>query len=115
MELASDPTTTYSSIHGPISGVGDYLQLQLVNHGAGVTADFHNYWVSHAENSITFGVDNTVLATFTPESLPPTAQWVFNKSFYAVMSVAVGRSAGQHDAVVRGHARLGAVAARLRR
>lgn len=90
VELASDPTTTFSSIHGPISGVGDYLQLQLVNHGADVSTDFHNYWVSHAENSITFGIDNTVLGTFTPASLPPTAQWVFNKSFYAVMSVAVG-------------------------
>ena len=90
VELASDPTTTYSAIHGPISGVSDYLQAQLVNSGIDVSTDFHDYWVTRGENSITVGVDSTVLGTFTPESLPATAVWVFNKPFYAVMSVAVG-------------------------
>lgn len=90
VELVSDPHTRYSSIHGPISDVPDYLQVQITGEGPDLSAEFHDYWVIHSENSITVGVDDTVWGTFTPESLPPTAEWVYNKPFYVVLKLAVG-------------------------
>lgn len=90
VELVSDPRTAYSSIHGPISGVADYLQDQIIVKGPDLSADFHDYWVTYSENSISTGVDDIVWGAFTPESLPPSAQWVYNKPFYAVLKLAVG-------------------------
>ncbi len=90
VELVSDPHTRYSSIHGPISEVPDYLQVQITGEGPDLSADFHDYWVIHSENSITVGMDETVWGSFTPESLPPTGEWVYNKPFYVVLKLAVG-------------------------
>jgi len=90
VELVSDPRTWYSSIHGPISGVPDYLQAQLRGEGPDLSADFHDYWVIRKENAITVGIDDTVWGTFTPDSLPPTAEWVYNKPFCVILNLAVG-------------------------
>jgi len=90
VEVVSDPRTAYSSIHGPISGVSDYLQNQFVNTGPDLSAGFHDYWVIRAENKITVGIDDTVWGVFTPEALPPTAEWVYNKPFCLILNLAVG-------------------------
>ncbi len=90
VELVSDPHTWYSSIHGPIPGVSDYLQAQITGEGPDLSADFHDYWVIHSKNSITMGINDTVWGTFTPESLPSSAEWVYNKAFYVVLKLAVG-------------------------
>lgn len=98
VEMISDPQVRYSSIHGPISGVSDYLQSQVSGPTADMSADFRNYWMTHSRDSITMGVDDFVWATFTPESLPPGARWVFNKPFYIILNLAVGGSwAGAPD------------------
>lgn len=99
VEMINEATTHYSAIHGPVTGVGDYLQVQITGTGNDLSTDFHNYWVTRAENSITVGVDDAVWGTFTPDMLPPTAQWVFNKPFYAILNLAVGGPwAGPPDA-----------------
>lgn len=90
VEVVSDPQTAYSSIHGPISGVADYLQNQFVNTGPDLSQDFHDYWVIRAENKITVGIDDTVWGVFTPDGLPPTAQWVYDKPFCLILNLAVG-------------------------
>lgn len=98
VEMVSEATTHYSSLHGPMPGVRDYLQAQIVGDGPDLSDGFHNYWMTHAENSITFGVDDSNWGTFTPDSLPPEADWVFNKPFYLIMNLAVGgRWAGPPD------------------
>jgi beta-glucanase (GH16 family) len=90
VEVVSDPKTAYSSIHGPISGVPDYLQKQFINAGPDLSAGFHDYWVIRAENKITVGIDDTVWGVFTPDGLPPTAEWVYNKPFCLILNLAVG-------------------------
>lgn len=90
VEMINEATTHYSAIHGPVTGVWDYLQAEISGTGADLSTDFHNYWVTRSENSITVGVDGTVWGTFTPDVLPPAAQWVFNKPFYAILNLAVG-------------------------
>jgi len=90
VEVVSDPKTAYSSIHGPIADVPDYLQNQIVTTGTDLSADFHDYWVIRAENKITVGIDDTVWGEFTPDGLPPTAEWVYNKEFCLILNLAVG-------------------------
>lgn len=90
VEMVSDPWKAYSSLHGPIPGVSDYLQSQIVTEGTDLSADFHDYWVIREENKITVGIDQTVWGVFTPETLPPDAQWVYNKPFCLIMNLAVG-------------------------
>lgn len=90
VEVVSDPHRAYSSIHGPIAGVPDYLQQQFVNTGPDLSADFHDYWVIRAEDKITVGIDDTVWGVFTPDTLPSSAQWVYNKPFCLILNLAVG-------------------------
>ncbi len=90
VEVVSDPRTAYSSIHGPISGVPDYLQQQFVNTGPDLSEGFHDYWVQRAENKVAVGIDDTLWGVFTPDGLPPTAEWVYNKPFCLILNLAVG-------------------------
>jgi len=55
-----------------------------------LTEDFHTYWVTREKDDITIGVDDFILGAFTPESLPPGGQWVFNGPMFALLNVAVG-------------------------
>jgi beta-glucanase (GH16 family) len=93
MELLNGGTTYQVSLHGP-QGNSDYLDgdgVGPIGSIADLTEDFHNYWMNWQQNSITIGVDGTTLAAFTPSSLPPGAQWVFNHPMYAVLNIAVGK------------------------
>lgn len=90
VEMVSQGWTQYSSLHGPTSSGRDYLQDQIITRGTDLSGEFHNYWITRAEDSITVGVDDTNWGTFTPESLPDGARWVFNKRFYLILNLAVG-------------------------
>ncbi|MCB0931514.1 MAG: glycoside hydrolase family 16 protein [Mycobacterium sp.] len=99
-EFASDPNQFHATLHGPIEdSERKYQQAQITYAGEDLTEDFHDYWMDHQLNSITVGVDDTELGTFTPESIPPDATWVYNKPFYAILNLAVGGEwAGPPDA-----------------
>ena len=103
IELVSNATTYYTTLHGPISGMRDNTsegtqQAQITGPITDLSTDYHNYWVTRIPDSITVGIDTKTLGTFTPESLPPGAQWVYNRPMYAVLAVAVGGSwAGPPD------------------
>ena len=91
-EMPSTTTAIYSTLHGPISGTTNTQQVQLVSAVPDLSADYHNYWVRHLENEITFGVDDQILGTLTPQSLPAGATWVYNRPMQAILSLAVGGS-----------------------
>ena len=67
-------------------------QAQLTATMPDLSAGYHNYWVTHLPNQITFGVDNITLGTLTPASLAPGSQWVYNQPMYAILDLAVGGS-----------------------
>jgi beta-glucanase (GH16 family) len=90
IEVVSDPTRYYSTLHGPTAGRSSSQQVQLTGSIGNLSTGYHDYWVTHLPNSITFGIDGRVLGTFTPESLPSGAEWVFNRPMYAIFSLAVG-------------------------
>jgi beta-glucanase (GH16 family) len=94
IELVSDATTYYTTLHGPINGnpntVEGTQQAQFSGSIADLSTDYHNYWVSRVPDSITVGIDTKTLGTFTPQSLPRGAQWVYNRPMYAILGLAVG-------------------------
>lgn len=90
MELPSTSTTIYSTLHGPIAGSTSTQQAQIISNVPDLSTDFHNYWVRHRPNEITFGVDGQTLGTLTPDSLPTGAEWVYNRPMHVILNLAVG-------------------------
>lgn len=83
-------TTIYSTLHGPIVGGASTQQAQIVSKVPDVSLGYHNYWVRHLEDEITFGIDDLTLGTLTPESLGPDETWVYNRPMYAILNLGVG-------------------------
>ena len=89
-ELPSTNTTIYSTLHGPIAGDNGTQQDQIISNLPDVSTGFHNYWVRHLEDEITFGFDDLTLGTFTPDSLQPGETWVYNRPMYVILNLGVG-------------------------
>lgn len=92
VEMPSTTTTVYSTVHGPIAGSSNTQQAQIISTLPDLSDDYHNYWVTHLENRITFGVDNQTLGTITPDSLEPGETWVYNRPMYIMLNLSVGGS-----------------------
>ncbi|MEI6254791.1 MAG: Ig-like domain-containing protein [Mycobacteriaceae bacterium] len=96
MELVNTGTTYHVALHGPRASDGaDYYAGtgQFVGATGSIgdlTAAYHDYWVIRAPNLVVVGVDDTKLATFTPDSLPAGGTWVFNQPMYTTLNLAVG-------------------------
>ena len=71
LELPSTTTTIYSTLHGPIAGTTATQQAQVIGNLPDLSTGYHNFWVTHLPDKITFGVDNVTLGTLIPESLAP--------------------------------------------
>jgi hypothetical protein len=90
VELPSTTTTLYSTLHGPIAGTTATQQAQVISTLPDLSTDYHNYWVRHLPDAITFGIDNQTLGTLTPNDLGPSETWVYNRPMYLILNVAVG-------------------------
>ena len=103
LELPSTTTTICSTVHGPIAGTTDTLQAQIVSSDLpDLSTYYHDYWVRHLPNEITFGVDDITLGTITPDSLVPGSEWVYNQPMYVILNMAVGGSwAGAPDSTTQ--------------
>lgn len=93
MELYNSHTYSGSGLHGP----GNYAIAEPAKVNV-ADDEFHEVWVRWEPNKITTGVDDTVTAEFTPDSLPPGTPWTYNdRSMYAVLNIAVGGLYGSPD------------------
>ena len=84
IELVNDSSQYHVAIHGPGYDSVDEGPIE------DLSDDFHNYWMSRTLESVTIGVDETALKTFTPEDLDPESPWVFNDPMFVLLNVAVG-------------------------
>ena len=50
------------------------------------------YGVTWSPNKLVYTLDGVAYATYTPASLSPTEQWVFDKPFFLILNLAVGGS-----------------------
>lgn len=99
IEVVSDPTRYFITIHGPRQFDGDRYEVQVTGSTADLSAGFHEYWAAYGPDRIDVGIDGATLAGFAPQSLPAGAQWVYNRPTYAILGLAVGGSwAGPPDA-----------------
>ncbi len=107
MELPSTTTTLYSTLHGPIAGTTATQQAQIISTLPDLSTDYHNYWVRHLQNEITFGVDGQTLGTLTPADLAPGETWVYNRPMSVILNLAVGGSwAGAPDSTTPSTAKM---------
>jgi beta-glucanase (GH16 family) len=82
-----------TSIHGP---AGYDLPLDVPFDGG---TGWHEYALSWRRDRITTSIDGKVLASWTPELLPPDSSWVFNDHpMYITLEIAVGAWWGVPDA-----------------
>jgi beta-glucanase (GH16 family) len=88
----SDPTQYHITLHGPSAEApADGYQVQFSGAITDLSQGFHTYWVTREPGRITAGIDSATLATFTPASMPPGGEWVFdNQPMYGLLDVAVG-------------------------
>lgn len=88
-----DVANTYAGagLHGPGTRLASEAPFD-------VTADWHSYWMDWRPDSITIGIDDQMLVAWTPESLKPGKEWVFNKPMFVILNVGVGGHGGRPDA-----------------
>jgi beta-glucanase (GH16 family) len=75
---------------GPIAGTAATQQAQVIGKVPDVSTGYHNFWVTHLPDKITFGVDDVTLGTLTPELLAPGSTWVYNRPMQVILNLAVG-------------------------
>lgn len=93
MEIINTGGTYHVTLHGPRGNTDYFGGDQVVGTSGSIpnlADDFHRYWLNWLPDHITIGVDDQTLGSFTPASLPPGAEWVFNKPMFAIMNLAVG-------------------------
>jgi beta-glucanase (GH16 family) len=90
MESFGNPTHYQLTAIGP-STQGPKGQIQFGGAIADLSQGFHTYWVTREPGRIIEGIDSATLATFTPGSMPPGMEWVFdNQPMYALFTLGVG-------------------------
>lgn len=96
VDMVSDESHFYAGIHGPVSPPepSGYVltTAKRSSDDMPLTDGFHTYWANWRPDFIQLGVDDTPLAEYTPASLPPGAQWVFNEPMFAILNIAVGNA-----------------------
>lgn len=91
MENIGEPSTIYSTLHGPgYSGAHGISAKFALPAGEAVNTGFHLYAVEWAPGDIKFFFDDKLIAERTPADLPPGAKWVYDHPFFILLNVAVG-------------------------
>lgn len=102
-ENIGEPSTTYSTLHGPgYSGAHGISAKFALPAGEFVNTGFHTYAVEWAPKDIKFFLDDKLIAERTPADLPPGTKWVYDHPFFIILNVAVGGAwPGDPDATTK--------------
>lgn len=84
IELVNDPTVYNVAVHVP--GADSVTSGEITD----LSLDFHDYWLTRRPQSVTIGIDDTTLKTFTPDLLEPGRPWVLDGPMFVLINVAVG-------------------------
>jgi beta-glucanase (GH16 family) len=91
MENIGEPSTIYSTLHGPgYSGAHGISAKFALPAGEAVNTGFHLYAVEWGPKDIKFFFDDKLIAERTPADLPPATKWVYDHPFFILLNVAVG-------------------------
>jgi len=84
IELINTADTYHVALHAP--GADPEASGPI----ADLSTDFHDYWVTRTADSVTVGIDDSVLASFNPDVLPPDSPWIFGEPMFVLLNLAVG-------------------------
>jgi beta-glucanase (GH16 family) len=90
-ENIGEPSTIYSTLHGPgYSGAHGISAKYALSVGEAVNTGFHLYAVEWEPKDIKFFFDDKLIAERTPADLPAGTTWVYDHPFFILLNVAVG-------------------------
>ncbi|WP_420593838.1 AbfB domain-containing protein [Deinococcus sp.] len=87
--VGRDPNTVYGTLHGPGYSGGSAIG-GTTNLGKAVSDDYHIFTVIKRPNEIIWYVDGRQYFRMTPANIPAGSQWVFEKSFFVILNLAIG-------------------------
>jgi beta-glucanase (GH16 family) len=89
-EWGKSPTAVRGSLHGPLPDAGSYDLSKTFQAGSDLSADYHEYAVDWAPNSVRFFIDNIEYAKLGPGDVYGGGRWVFNgQPFHILVNLAL--------------------------
>ena len=89
--IGREPSLIHGSMHGPgYSGNEGLTQAISLPGEQAFYEEYHLYAIEWEPGSVSYFVDSTKYATFTPANLAPELHWVFDHPFFILLNVAVG-------------------------
>lgn len=89
--IGREPAWIYGSVHGPGYSGNEGLTAPYALPGEPpFYEEYHIYAIEWEPGRVSFFVDSTKYATFTPANLAPENHWVFDHPFFILLNVAVG-------------------------
>jgi len=89
--IGREPSLVHGSMHGPgYSGNEGLTQGISLPGEQAFYEEYHLYAIEWEPGSVSYFVDSTKYATFTPANLAPELHWVFDHPFFILLNVAVG-------------------------
>lgn len=92
--LGDKPTKVFGTIHGPNFSGGNSISKEYTLENDRFDNGFHVFGIEWSPNRINFYVDDVLYQSLTPENVKEKTngegEWVFNRSFYIILNVAVG-------------------------
>ena len=94
------PYQTNGFLHGPVTtNANDQQWNGVVNSVTPLAGTYETYGLIWKPNSLTWTLNGVPFATATPQTLTPTASWVFNgHPFHILLDEAVGGWPGNPNA-----------------
>jgi beta-glucanase (GH16 family) len=89
-EWGNAPTSVRGTLHGPLPGGGSYDLGKFFQLGPDLFADYHEYAIEWAPNSVKFFIDDIEYTSYGPGDLSGGGRWVFNdQPFHIVVNLAL--------------------------
>jgi beta-glucanase (GH16 family) len=89
--IGREPGTVHGTMHGPgYSGGNGIGAAYTLPDGQQFSDAYHVFAVEWTPNTINWYVDDQLYETRTPADLPPGRSWVFDRSFFVLLNLAVG-------------------------
>ncbi len=85
-----EPSTVLGTVHGPGYSAGESISKSYTLKNDRFDTGFHVFGIEWTPKYVNFYVDNVLYNQITPADVP--GEWVFNKSFFILINLAVGGS-----------------------
>jgi beta-glucanase (GH16 family) len=92
VEYLGKGNSYHVGLHGPLTAQPSTQWQYGVDPktSSNLSAGYHTYWVEKEPDKVTVGIDDTVVKTWTRDSLAPGEEWVFEAPSHVLLDVAVG-------------------------